>query len=148
MDEANSVVLKFKQATEDGLALTSSNTESVFVEGKFALSLKDTAWSHPCWEVPARLCQAAAPTAAPVLPSDPYTASLRSEVEADTHEFEAESWSLAVDLAYAKKQKKEVVKRQDVLYGRRPVPHAPGPPSIASSLSFFLSLSFPLPNSI
>uniref|UniRef100_A0A8D2JTE0 Rho/Rac guanine nucleotide exchange factor 18 n=1 Tax=Sciurus vulgaris TaxID=55149 RepID=A0A8D2JTE0_SCIVU len=79
MDEANSVVLKFKQATEDSLALTSSNTESVFVE-------------------------------------DPYTASLRSEVEADTHEFEAESWSLAVDLAYAKKQKKEVVKRQDVLY--------------------------------
>ncbi|XP_048198101.1 rho guanine nucleotide exchange factor 18 isoform X1 [Perognathus longimembris pacificus] len=47
---------------------------------------------------------------------DPYTASLRSEIEADAHEFEAESWSLAVDLAYAKKQKKEVVKRQDVLY--------------------------------
>uniref|UniRef100_A0A8C9NWK7 Rho guanine nucleotide exchange factor 18 n=1 Tax=Spermophilus dauricus TaxID=99837 RepID=A0A8C9NWK7_SPEDA len=79
MDEADSVVLKFKQATDDSLALTSSNTESVFVE-------------------------------------DPYTASLRSEVESDTHEFEAESWSLAVDLAYAKKQKKEVVKRQDVLY--------------------------------
>nr|XP_040146487.1 rho guanine nucleotide exchange factor 18 isoform X4 [Ictidomys tridecemlineatus] len=79
MDEADSVVLKFKQATDDSLALTSSNTEYVFVE-------------------------------------DPYTASLRSEVESDTHEFEAESWSLAVDLAYAKKQKKEVVKRQDVLY--------------------------------
>ncbi|KAM4888501.1 rho guanine nucleotide exchange factor 18 [Thomomys bottae] len=47
---------------------------------------------------------------------DPYSASLRSEIEADAHEFEAESWSLAVDLAYAKKQKKEVVKRQDVLY--------------------------------
>nr|XP_020031238.1 rho guanine nucleotide exchange factor 18 isoform X1 [Castor canadensis] len=47
---------------------------------------------------------------------DPYTASLRSEIESDAHEFEAESWSLAVDLAYAKKQKKEVVKRQDVLY--------------------------------
>ncbi|XP_012888959.1 PREDICTED: rho guanine nucleotide exchange factor 18 [Dipodomys ordii] len=50
---------------------------------------------------------------------DPYTASLRSEIEADAHEFEAESWSLAVDLAYAKKQKKEVVKRQDVLYGKK-----------------------------
>ncbi|XP_058394040.1 rho guanine nucleotide exchange factor 18 isoform X3 [Diceros bicornis minor] len=47
---------------------------------------------------------------------DPYTASLRNEIESDAHEFEAESWSLAVDPAYAKKQKKEVVKRQDVLY--------------------------------
>lgn len=79
MDEADSVALKFKQATDDALALTASGAESVFVE-------------------------------------DPYIASLRSEVESDTHEFEAESWSLAVDLAYAKKQKKEVVKRQDVLY--------------------------------
>ncbi|XP_031514922.1 rho guanine nucleotide exchange factor 18 [Papio anubis] len=47
---------------------------------------------------------------------DPYAASLRSEIESDGHEFEAESWSLAVDPAYAKKQKREVVKRQDVLY--------------------------------
>ncbi|XP_074207036.1 rho guanine nucleotide exchange factor 18 [Camelus bactrianus] len=47
---------------------------------------------------------------------DPYTASLRSEIESDAHEFEAESWSLSVDAAYAKKQKREVVKRQDVLY--------------------------------
>ncbi|XP_057564994.1 rho guanine nucleotide exchange factor 18 isoform X2 [Hippopotamus amphibius kiboko] len=47
---------------------------------------------------------------------DPYTASLRSEIEADTHEFEAESWSLSVDPTYVKKQKREVVKRQDVLY--------------------------------
>lgn len=47
---------------------------------------------------------------------DPYTASLRCEIESDAHEFEAESWSLSVDVAYAKKQKKEVVKRQDVLY--------------------------------
>ncbi|XP_035315273.1 rho guanine nucleotide exchange factor 18 isoform X1 [Cricetulus griseus] len=46
---------------------------------------------------------------------DPYIASLRCEIESDAHEFEAESWSLSVDLAYAKKQKKEVVKRQDVL---------------------------------
>ncbi|XP_008842776.1 rho guanine nucleotide exchange factor 18 isoform X2 [Nannospalax galili] len=47
---------------------------------------------------------------------DPYIASLRCEIESDAHEFEAESWSLTVDSAYAKKQKKEVVKRQDVLY--------------------------------
>uniref|UniRef100_A0A8B9XPR7 Rho/Rac guanine nucleotide exchange factor 18 n=1 Tax=Bos mutus grunniens TaxID=30521 RepID=A0A8B9XPR7_BOSMU len=52
----------------------------------------------------------------PIFIEDPYTASLRGEVEADTHEFEAESWSLSVDPEYVKKQKREVVKRQDVLY--------------------------------
>ncbi|KAM9688221.1 rho guanine nucleotide exchange factor 18 isoform 1-T1 [Trichechus inunguis] len=51
-----------------------------------------------------------------VFVEDPYTASLRSEIESDAHEFEAESWSLSVDLAYVRKQKREVVKRQDVLY--------------------------------
>ncbi|XP_064136524.1 rho guanine nucleotide exchange factor 18 isoform X1 [Loxodonta africana] len=51
-----------------------------------------------------------------VFVEDPYTASLRSEIESDAHEFEAESWSLSVDLAYMKKQKREVVKRQDVVY--------------------------------
>ncbi|ELK08105.1 Rho guanine nucleotide exchange factor 18 [Pteropus alecto] len=79
MDEAESVFLKFKQATDDSLSLTSSNAESVFVE-------------------------------------DPYTASLKSEIESDAHEFEAESWSLCVEPAYAKRQKREAVKRQDVLY--------------------------------
>ncbi|XP_052555649.1 rho guanine nucleotide exchange factor 18 isoform X2 [Tympanuchus pallidicinctus] len=47
---------------------------------------------------------------------DAYSLSLRSEIETDAHEFEAESWSLAVEQSYAKKQKKEVVKRQDVIY--------------------------------
>uniref|UniRef100_A0A2K6F6W2 Rho/Rac guanine nucleotide exchange factor 18 n=1 Tax=Propithecus coquereli TaxID=379532 RepID=A0A2K6F6W2_PROCO len=79
MDETEYVFLKYKQAADDSLSLTSSNAESVFIE-------------------------------------DPYAASLRSEIESDGHEFEAESWSLAVDSAYAKKQKREVVKRQDVLY--------------------------------
>uniref|UniRef100_G1P625 Rho/Rac guanine nucleotide exchange factor 18 n=1 Tax=Myotis lucifugus TaxID=59463 RepID=G1P625_MYOLU len=41
---------------------------------------------------------------------------MRSEIESDAHEFEAESWSLSVDPAYAKEQKKEVAKRQDVIY--------------------------------
>lgn len=79
MDEADSAFVRFKQAADDSLSLTSTNAESVFVE-------------------------------------DPYTASLRGEIELDTHEFEAESWSLAVEPAYAKKQKREVVKRQDVVY--------------------------------
>ncbi|KFO22958.1 Rho guanine nucleotide exchange factor 18 [Fukomys damarensis] len=55
-------------------------------------------------------------SADPVYVEDPYTASLRSEIDADAHEFEAESWSLAVDQAYAQKQKREVARRQDVLY--------------------------------
>ncbi|NXV76841.1 ARHGI factor, partial [Atlantisia rogersi] len=45
-----------------------------------------------------------------------YSASLRSELETDAHEFEAESWSVAVEQPYAKRQKKEVIKRQDVIY--------------------------------
>ncbi|KAM6216745.1 rho guanine nucleotide exchange factor 18 [Rhynchocyon petersi] len=78
MDEADSRFLKFKQ-TDDSISLTSSNTETIFLE-------------------------------------DPYTSSLRSEFESDAHDLEAESWSLSVDPAYMKTQKREVVKRQDVLY--------------------------------
>lgn len=47
---------------------------------------------------------------------DTIYASLKAELEVDGQEFEAESWSLAVDQAYAKKQTKEVIKRQDVIY--------------------------------
>ncbi|XP_036702496.1 rho guanine nucleotide exchange factor 18 isoform X1 [Balaenoptera musculus] len=79
MDETDTLPLKFKQAADDCLSLTSLNADSILIE-------------------------------------DPYTASLRREIEADAHEFEAESWSLSVDPAYVKKQKREVVKRQDVLY--------------------------------
>ncbi|XP_045044200.2 rho guanine nucleotide exchange factor 18 isoform X3 [Desmodus rotundus] len=42
--------------------------------------------------------------------------ALRSEIESDSREFEAESWSLSVEPSYAKERKKEVVKRQDVIY--------------------------------
>ncbi|KAJ8792987.1 hypothetical protein J1605_003955, partial [Eschrichtius robustus] len=79
MDETDTLSLKFKQAADDSLSLTSLNADSILIE-------------------------------------DPYTASLRREIEADAHEFEAESWSLSVDPTYVKKQKREVVKRQDVLY--------------------------------
>ncbi|NWI17301.1 ARHGI factor, partial [Crypturellus soui] len=47
---------------------------------------------------------------------DAYSAYLRSEIETDALEFEAESWSMAVEQPYAKRQKKEVIKRQDVIY--------------------------------
>ncbi|XP_050177335.1 rho guanine nucleotide exchange factor 18 isoform X1 [Myiozetetes cayanensis] len=46
---------------------------------------------------------------------DAYSVSLRSEIETDAHEFEAESWSVAVEQAYANRHK-NVKKRQDVIY--------------------------------
>ncbi|XP_045686134.1 rho guanine nucleotide exchange factor 18 isoform X1 [Phyllostomus hastatus] len=79
MDEADSVLLKLKQAGDDSLPLTPPTAESTLLE-------------------------------------DYCTASLRSEIESDSREFEAESWSLSVEPSYAKEQKKEVVKRQDVIY--------------------------------
>ncbi|NXJ11892.1 ARHGI factor, partial [Odontophorus gujanensis] len=55
-------------------------------------------------------------TADSIFLEDAYSLSLRSEIETDAHEFEAESWSVAVEQSYAKRQKKEVIKRQDVIY--------------------------------
>lgn len=48
-----------------------------------------------------------------------FYSSVRSELEADAVEFETESWSSAVEPPFAKKQKKEVIKRQDVIYGEK-----------------------------
>ncbi|XP_074979206.1 rho guanine nucleotide exchange factor 18 isoform X3 [Caretta caretta] len=55
-------------------------------------------------------------TAESIFLEDAYFSSLRNEIEADAHEFEAESWSLTVEQPYAKEQKREVMKRQDVIY--------------------------------
>ncbi|NXQ82877.1 ARHGI factor, partial [Nyctibius grandis] len=55
-------------------------------------------------------------TADSIFLEDAYSVSLRSETETDAHEFEAESWSVAVEQSYAKRQKKDVIKRQDVIY--------------------------------
>lgn len=49
---------------------------------------------------------------------DAVSLSLRNEIETDAREFEAESWSVAVEQSYARKQRKEVIKRQDVIYGK------------------------------
>ncbi|NXU90370.1 ARHGI factor, partial [Xiphorhynchus elegans] len=54
-------------------------------------------------------------TADSIFLEDAYSVSLRSEVETDAHEFEAESWSVAVEQAYANRHK-NVKKRQDVIY--------------------------------
>ncbi|NWR77255.1 ARHGI factor, partial [Centropus unirufus] len=55
-------------------------------------------------------------TADSIFLEDAYSVSLRSETETDAHEFEAESWSVAVEESYAKRQRKDVRKRQDVIY--------------------------------
>uniref|UniRef100_A0A8C0HES9 Rho/Rac guanine nucleotide exchange factor 18 n=1 Tax=Chelonoidis abingdonii TaxID=106734 RepID=A0A8C0HES9_CHEAB len=55
-------------------------------------------------------------TAESIFLEDAYSSSLRSEIETDAHEFEAESWSLIVEQSYAKEQKRAVTKRQDVIY--------------------------------
>ncbi|XP_066430298.1 rho guanine nucleotide exchange factor 18 [Eleutherodactylus coqui] len=51
-----------------------------------------------------------------VFVEDAFYSSVRAELEADAAEFEFESWSSAVEQPYAKKQKREVVKRQDVIF--------------------------------
>ncbi|XP_066492162.1 rho guanine nucleotide exchange factor 18 isoform X2 [Tiliqua scincoides] len=55
-------------------------------------------------------------TAESVFVEDAHFASLWNELETDAREFEAQSWSLAVEPQYAKKQEREVLKRQDVIY--------------------------------
>ncbi|XP_048875635.1 rho guanine nucleotide exchange factor 28 isoform X6 [Brienomyrus brachyistius] len=47
---------------------------------------------------------------------DVVDASLRNDFREDLLDYEAESWSLAVDHKFCKKQEKRVVKRQDVIY--------------------------------
>nr|XP_060641729.1 rho guanine nucleotide exchange factor 18 [Anolis sagrei ordinatus] len=55
-------------------------------------------------------------TSESVFVEDAHFASLRNELEADAREFEAQSWSLAVEPWYAKAQERDTVKRQDVIY--------------------------------
>lgn len=53
-----------------------------------------------------------------LLSSDAHYAAVRADLESDAQGLEAESWSLAVDQQYVKKHSKEMVKRQDVIYGK------------------------------
>lgn len=45
---------------------------------------------------------------------------LMSDFETDGKDFEADSWSLAVDNSYLQQHKMDVMKRQDVIYGGQP----------------------------
>ncbi|XP_059808918.1 A-kinase anchor protein 13-like isoform X4 [Hypanus sabinus] len=48
--------------------------------------------------------------------TDVMDGQLMGEFEADAKELEADSWSLVVDSTFVRQQKKEVIKRQDVIY--------------------------------
>lgn len=43
---------------------------------------------------------------------------LMGEFEADVKELEADSWSITVDKKCLKQLKKDIIKRQDVIYGK------------------------------
>lgn len=45
-----------------------------------------------------------------------YYTSMMEELERDGKDFAADSWSLAVDSSYLQSQRKDVIKRQDVIY--------------------------------
>lgn len=47
---------------------------------------------------------------------DTYT---HSDVSADEDDYKAESWSLIVEHKFCKKQDKQTIKRQDVIYGKQ-----------------------------
>lgn len=49
---------------------------------------------------------------------DVVDSSLWSDLSSDAQELEAESWSLVVDPSFCSKQEKDVIKRQDVIFGK------------------------------
>lgn len=49
---------------------------------------------------------------------DVVDSSLWSDLSGDAQEFEAESWSLVVDPSFCSRQEKDVVQRQDVIFGK------------------------------
>lgn len=61
--------------------------------------------------------------------------SLLSDLSADAADYEAESWSLAVEHKFSKKHDKRAVKRQDVIYGEETVKFH-NPSSCMALLSF------------
>lgn len=48
---------------------------------------------------------------------DIYYTSVLEEMEFEGQEFKADSWSMAVDSSYLQTHRKNVIKRQDVIYG-------------------------------
>lgn len=135
MDEGDSGFIKFKQTSDDVVSLAPSTADSIFLEGMKFLCFSGLLcnFSHgfeSSIEVFLLLLLLLMVKKDVVRNNliiigikcafglDAYSVSLRSEIETDAHEFEAESWSMAVEQPYAKRQRKEVIKRQDVIYGK------------------------------
>lgn len=49
---------------------------------------------------------------------DIYYVSVLEEMEFEGQDFKADSWSMAVDSSYLQTHRKNVIKRQDVIYGK------------------------------
>lgn len=71
-----------------------------------------------------------------VLGTEMMDSQLMGEFEAESKDLEADSWTFTVDKKYVKGLKKEVVKRQDVIYGRRATLPIPLIPSYVPILCF------------
>lgn len=50
--------------------------------------------------------------------TDVMDGQLMGEFELEAKELEADSWSMVVDNKFVRQQKKDVIKRQDVIYGK------------------------------
>lgn len=48
---------------------------------------------------------------------DQYYSSVLEDIEFEDRDFKADSWSTAVDSSYLQTHRKDVIKRQDVIYG-------------------------------
>ncbi|KAJ1085558.1 hypothetical protein NDU88_005688 [Pleurodeles waltl] len=100
-----------------GHSQTSLNTTTASKIGQFTGEMDDVDASLFKQRITSDDAISLAPsTAESIFVEDAYFASLRSEIETDAQEFDAESWSCAVEQSFSKKQKKEVIKRQDVIY--------------------------------
>lgn len=68
---------------------------------------------------------------------------LMSDFEMDEKDFAADSWSLAVDSSFLQQHKKEVMKQQDVIYGKPRTPWSslllPDPTYLRLSFVAYLS---------
>lgn len=53
----------------------------------------------------------------PCVCADVQYLALREDLESDARDFEAPTWSLAVDQQYLKNFSKDAVRRQDVIHG-------------------------------
>ncbi|KAG9353692.1 hypothetical protein JZ751_011814, partial [Albula glossodonta] len=73
-------------------------------------------WRNRCQSEELLQVMESSPSTDSSINEDAVDAPLRHDLSADLLDYEAESWSLAVDHKFCKKQEKRVIKRQDVIY--------------------------------